>query len=357
MKPLGLGMIGLHHQHPRWYYPLWSYLPEYRPVALAEKDKDFLSNENEFFNLDTHTDYRELLQRHDVDVVIIWLPHSQMPEAVAAAAAAGKHVIVEKPCAADVEGMKNIVETARKYPHIKISAPYCWRTHPVSEKIHSLSRTGVIGRIVAVEGRLNAGVAQRYILDNCPWMLKSSEGGGPMWNLGVHWVDYFRWIIGKEIVSVCGVASGPFGQPERDIEDNAQTLLTFEDGTVGILDISYSLPGSYPGKRDIYIAFRGTKGCITWTPSWQGTRDELLLVSEHESVRDNRCQRIEVISKDIPGYCGHMAWAWLKDFASAVLENHEPIVGIKDLLAAVSVVDAFYRSLLSGCRESILLKE
>ncbi len=35
MKPLGLGIIGLHHQHPRWYYPLWGHLPQYKPVAVA----------------------------------------------------------------------------------------------------------------------------------------------------------------------------------------------------------------------------------------------------------------------------------------------------------------------------------
>ena len=42
MNQLGLGIIGLHHQHPRWYHPLWNHLPEYKPVAIAEQDKDFL---------------------------------------------------------------------------------------------------------------------------------------------------------------------------------------------------------------------------------------------------------------------------------------------------------------------------
>ena len=49
MKPLGLGIIGLHHQHPRWYYPLWNNLPEYIPVAIADDDKPFLDSENDFF--------------------------------------------------------------------------------------------------------------------------------------------------------------------------------------------------------------------------------------------------------------------------------------------------------------------
>jgi len=356
MKPLGLGIIGLHHQHPRWYFPLWSFLPEYRPVAVAEEDEVFLENQKDFYNLDTHTDYRELLGRDDVDVVIIFLPHSRMPEAVREAAAAGKHIIVEKPCAANIEGVDEIVETAHRHPHIKISAPYCWRTHPVSEKIHQAVRDGAIGKITAMEGRLNAGGAHRYVRDNCSWMLKSSEGGGPMWNIGVHWIDYFRWITGSEIVSVSGAVSGPYGQPERDIEDNAQAVLGFENGAVGILDISYSLPESYPGKRDIFVALRGTSGDAAWAPAWQGTTDELLLVSEQNSAGEKRCRRIEVVSKDIPGYGGHMAWTWLRDFAEAIREDSEPSVSIDDIRAAVRVADAFYRSVKSGRSETVNLK-
>ena len=353
MKPLGLGIIGLHHQHPRWYHPLWDHLPEYRPVAIAEEDEAFLAAENEFFRLDAFTDYRKLLGRADIDVVIIFLKHSLMPEAVRAAAAAGKHIIVEKPCAADMDGMRRIAETALTHPDLTIRAPYVWRTHPVSKKIHELIVSGTVGRITAMEARLNAGTAHRYIRDNSQWMLQSSEGGGPMWNLGVHWIDYFRWITGKEITGVSGIVSGPFGKPDRDIEDNAQALLSFGDGAVGIIEASYSLPDSYPGKRDISVTFRGTQGVISWQPAWEGTTDQLLVVSDHELFGEQRCQLIEIVSKKIPGYGGHMAWTWLKDFAAAVREHRAPLVCIDDMVAAVGVADAFYRSVKSGKRETV----
>ena len=354
MATLGLGIIGLHHQHPRWYFPLWAHLPQYKPVAVSEADEEFLEAEKGFFGLDAVTDYRAVLGRDDVDVVIIWLPHSEMPTAVAAAAEAGKHVIVEKPCAADLAGAEAIAATAAAHPEIKISAPYCWRTHPVSVELRKAVDTGLLGDLLAMEGRLNAGGAHRYVRDNAPWMLKSAEGGGPMWNLGVHWVDYFRAVTGEEIVEVSGVAAGPWGEPAREIEDSAQALLKFESGATGILDISYTMPGSYPGVRDIFVAFRGTSGDITWAPAWEGVTDEMLLVSEADGVKEN-CQRIEITSPDIPGYCGHMAWTWLKDFADAVNEQRDPIVTPHDMLRAVQVVDAYYRSLQSGKLEKVNL--
>ncbi|HNX26318.1 MAG TPA: Gfo/Idh/MocA family oxidoreductase [Phycisphaerae bacterium] len=352
MKSLGLGIIGLHHQHPRWYHPLWKNLPEYEPRAIAESDGKFLASENEFFRLDAYDDYRKILERDDIDVVIIWLPHSEMPKAVELAAAAGKHVIVEKPCAATLAGAEQIAETAKKYPNIKISSPYCWRTHPVSGQIRKAVVGGLIGEIRAMEARLNAGMAHRYIRDNSAWTLKASEGGGPMWNLGVHWVDYFRWMTGKEVVSICGAVSRISGGPQRDIEDNSQAVLTFEDGATAILDISYSLLDSYPGKRDIYVSMRGNDGNVSWEPAWQGVHDEFLLVSSHEKP-ESQSRRIHVESKDIPGYCGEMAWTWLKDFAAAVNENRQPMITVDDIIKDVKVVDAFYKSLKTGAIEKV----
>jgi len=352
MTPLGLGIIGLHHQHPRWYHPLWAQLPQYRPVAVAEADEAFLAAESEFFGLDAYADYRGLLERDDIDVVIIWLPHSQMPQAVADAAAAGKHAIVEKPCAADLAGARRIVEAARQHPDVRISAPYCWRTHPVSAELRRAVDEGVLGQVMAMEGRLNAGGAHRYVRDNALWMLRSAEGGGPMWNLGVHWIDYFRWLTRREVVRVAGAVSGPAGGPPRDIEDNAQAVLTFDGGATAILDISYAVPDAWPGKRDIYVALRGSRGSAAWAPGWQGLTDELLLVSDHLDAPD-RCRRVRVASRDIPGYCGQMAWQWLADFAAAARGEQPLDVTADDILAAVQVVDAFRRSVESGRTEEV----
>lgn len=369
MKQLGLAFIGLHHQHPRWYHPLWANLPEYKPLAICEADEAFLKSENEFFKLEAYSDYRRVLDRKDIDVVVLWLPHSQMPRAVEEAAGAGKHVIVEKPCAADLSGARQIVDVARRYPHIRISAPYCWRTHLASAAIREAVDAGLLGEVMAMEGRLNAGGAWRYVRDNALWMLQAREGGGPMWNLGVHWIDYFRWLTGQEVVSVYGTASGPTGEPARDIEDNAQAVLKFSGGATAILDISYGLTDSHPGKRDIYVSLRGQKGDIQWAPAWQGVRDEVLIVSEAAAAAGEHSRRVEVVSQAIPGYCGQMAWQWLRDFAHAVQAGGSdsttrgsglrktgdgaPLASPADILAAIQVVDAFHRSLASGKAEPV----
>ncbi len=358
MKPLGLGIIGLHHQHPRWYHPLWDNLPQYKPVAVAEADEAFLKASNdEFFHLNAYTDYHQLLDRKDVDVVIIWTPHSQMPQVVADAAAAGKHVIVEKPCCADLAGGRRIAEAARKHPRLKISAPYCWRAHSVTPHIRQAVQAGLLGEVRAMEGRLNAGGAHRYIRDNCPWMLLNSERGGPLWNLGVHWIDYLRWMTGREIISVCGQVTRVAGGPQREIEDVGQALLTFDNGAVAFVEASYSLPDSFPGKRDVAVSLRGTLGDAVWNPAWEGVVDKLLLVSEAPHVPPaDRCRTVEITSKFYPGYCGHMGINFLADFADAIRDDRPPMVTPDDILGAVRVADAFYRSVASGKAEKVEAK-
>ncbi len=354
MKPIGIGIIGLHHQHPRWYFPLWAQLPEYRLLAISDPDEPFLDRENEFFGLDATSDYRRLLDRPDIEAVLIFLPHSQMPEAVAAAAAAGKHVIVEKPCAADLAGGRQILDVARRHPRIKISSPYCWRNHPVSDRIAESVRGGLLGQLHTMEARLNAGGAERYIRDNAPWMLDAAERGGPFWNLGVHWIDYLMWLTGRRVRSVFGRMSGPFGPPNRHIEDSAQAILEFEDGAHAMLDISYTIPAEYPGSRDIYVALRGTRGVASWAPAWEGNVDELLLVSRHESLGESeRARRIQIESQPVKGYGGEMGLRWLKAFARAVREDAAPPVTPEQMFETLKVADAFYRSVASGQPEPV----
>ena len=91
----------------------------------------------------------------------------------------------------------------------------------------SLVDSGVLGRIVGCEGRCAAGGLHRYIDGHAAWMLeRDKSGGGPMFNLGVHWIDLFRWLLGSEIAEVIG--KNVRVNENYDIEDNSFALCTFD---------------------------------------------------------------------------------------------------------------------------------
>ena len=123
---------------------------------------------------------------------------------------------------------------------------------------------------------------------------------------------------------------------------------------MAFVEASYSLPDSFPGKRDVAISLRGTLGDVVWNPAWEGVVDRLLLVTEASHVPPpDRCKMLEITSKPYPGYCGHMGINFLTDFAEAIRDDRPPMVTPDDILGAVRVADAFYRSVDSGKAETV----
>lgn len=355
MKPIGLAIWGLHHQHPRWYWPLFQNLPEFKPLVICDDDEGFLAGEKEFFGLEATCDASAMLERDDVEAVMIFLPHSLMPQAVKRALKAGKHVLVEKPMGANLADVEEVVRLASSSRQT-VTTGYCWRHDPMSRRIRQWISDGVLGELFHFEGRMSAGGAWRYIRDNAPWMLKAEEGGGPMFNLGVHWVDLFHWWTGLEVTAVRGRTTTIGGEPQRTIEDNAYALLEYENGATGVLDISYSVPPSFPQGRDLFVSIRGTRGVVNWYPSWGGDDHELLLVSEHESVGENKVQPIRQPTLKVPGYCGEMGLEYLRSWAGSIRDGAEVSIPVSDGLRAARVAEAVLESARRGERVEIVKK-
>ena len=124
--------------------------------------------------------------------------------------------------------MAGVARAARE-AKVKLTTGYCWRLHPAAVALKRIVRSGILGSIVGGEGRCAAGRLQRYTDGNASWMLQREiSGGGPMINLGVHWIDLFRWMLEDEVVEVSGrnvKVSGEF-----DVEDNSFAHLRFSQG-------------------------------------------------------------------------------------------------------------------------------
>jgi predicted dehydrogenase len=271
----------------------------------------------------------------------IFLPHADCPEAAVRCARAGIHLMVEKPVAASAAGAARIARAARR-AGVQMTTGYCWRWHPVAREIKRLIGSGAIGRVVGGEGRCAAGRLGRYVEGKAAWMLsRARSGGGPMYNLGVHWIDLFRWLLGDEVraVSGCNVKVNT----EYDIEDNSFAHLRFAGGAVVALDISYTVPDSFPHGRDLYIALRGTRGVISWAPAYEGQKDILFACSDAAGA-SARQQSREFELEQVKGYSGIMGLEYVRAFVGAVRRNAEPPVTGEDGVAALRVVEAVYRS-------------
>ncbi|MGO8815752.1 MAG: Gfo/Idh/MocA family protein [Terriglobia bacterium] len=345
-QPLTVGFLGLSHLHPPSYMPLFQAIPGAAVVAVADSNRAVLDRFIKDFPVRGHSDWRDLLERESLDLAVIFLPHADCPDAAVACAQRGIHVLVEKPMAASAEGVRRMITAAHRAGVI-LSAPYVWRYHPVALQMKKLIEQGITGRIVGCEGRCAAGRLGRYTDAHAGWMLeKARSGGGPMFNLGVHWIDLYRWLLADEVDEV--IAKNVHANQRYDIEDNSFALLTFSRGTVLALDISYTVPASYPFGRDLYLALRGETGVLSWSPSFEGTRESLLVCSDSGEFAETSRQHIEFALPQRPGYAGAMGHAFLSGLVESIRSGKPPAITGQDGLKALEVAEAIYQSAESG---------
>jgi len=341
-----VGFIGLSHLHPRGYATLFQAIPGTSLVAAADSNPAVLEGFAQGLTVRGYADWRELLAKERLDLALIFLPHADCPDAAVACAARGVHVVVEKPMAASAEGARRIIAAVEKADVI-LSTPYVWRYHPVVQQMKKLIEEGITGRVVGCEGRCAAGRLSRYIEGHAGWMLeKARSGGGPMFNLGVHWIDLYRWLLADEVVEV--MAKNVRVNQQHDIEDNSFALLTFSGGTVLALDISYTVPDSYPFGRDLYLALRGTAGVLSWSPSFEGVKERLFVCSDSGEYSQAAQQHIDFELPQQPGYGGIMGLRFLSDLLEAILMGKPPAITGQDGLKALEVAEAIHQSAESG---------
>jgi predicted dehydrogenase len=287
-----------------------------------------------------------MINREQLDLVVLFLPHAECPEAAIACAERGINILVEKPMAASSEGVQRMIVAAKKASVI-LSTSYVWRFHPVVRQMKKLIEEGVLGQVVGCEGRCAAGRLGRYIQGNAGWMLvKALSGGGPMYNLGVHWIDLYRWLLADEVVEVMG--KNVQVDQAYDIEDNSFAILTFSRGTVLSLDISYTVPDSYPFGRDLFLALRGTAGVLSWSPSFEGVKERLFVCSDSGEYAESPRRHIEFELQPHPGYAGVMGVRFLSELVRSIRTGTPPEITGHDGLKALEVVEAIYQSAESG---------
>lgn len=341
-RVLKVGIVGLGHLHPRAYMPLFEQVVTTEVVAVAEADEALRKGFCADFGVAGYGLLEAMLAAEQLDIAAIFLPHVDCPAAAVQCAANGVHLMVEKPMATSAKEAERIVEAAKK-ANVKLTTGYCWRMHPAAVEFKRLIGSGLLGRIVGAEGRCAAGRVSRYIEGHAAWMLeRARSGGGPMFNLGVHWIDLFRWMLEDEVVE----ASGRMVKinTEHDIEDNCFAHLKFSKGTIASLDISYTVPEAFPHGRDLYLSVRGTKGVVSWSPAYEGEKDVLFVCSDGASFGGSPRQRREFEIEPVAGYSGYMGLAYVRSLAEAIVKDQAPPITGEDGVAALQVVEAVYAS-------------
>ena len=177
-------------------------------------------------------DWRELLQRSDVDVVVVATTNDVLAEISRAAVEAGKHVLVEKPAARNVAELDLVIAAAQQ-AHRLVRVGFNHRYHPALLKAHALLESGVLGPLMFVRGRYGHGGRLGYDKE---WRADPARsGGGELIDQGVHLIDLARWFLG-DFAAVEGFAHTYFWN--MPVDDNAFLLLKTPGQQAAFLQVS-----------------------------------------------------------------------------------------------------------------------
>jgi predicted dehydrogenase len=209
----------------------------------------------------SYTEYRALLERPDIQVVSLCLPNDLHCQATLDAAAAGKHVICEKPLCVTLEEADRMIAACQKAGvKLMYAEELCFTPKYVRAK--QLVDEGALGDIYLVKQ------SEKHNGPHSDWFWDvSRSGGGVTLDMGCHAVEFFRWILGKrKITSVYAQMNTVLHRDRTEGDDHAILLLEFEGGAVGMAEESWAKPGGMDDRSEIY----GTAG-VTYADLLHGS--------------------------------------------------------------------------------------
>jgi predicted dehydrogenase len=275
-----------------------------------------------------------LLARDDIQAVIIATPHRTHLPLTQAAAAAGKHVYVEKPMAVTVAECDGMIEACRRAGvFLTVNKVTRYRESPTAAK--ELIDSGRIGELRMV--RVLSSVVGYHPADH-GWA-KDPEEGGAWLDMGVHLFDGLRWFTGSDVDTVFAKVVDWGGTGQRR---SGMAQLVLKNGVIAQVWISFEMPAPGLGSQSQWT-FVGSDGIIE-SDSYGKVR-----LGTGESWDDVFEMPPFGLNSDTISPVRLKAFArQTEDFAQAVRDSRPPAVGPENGRAAVELVEATARSSETG---------
>jgi predicted dehydrogenase len=285
-----------------------------------------------------------LLASPDIDAVSICTPSGAHLEPALAAAAAGKHVMIEKPLEVTTERVDRVI-TACREADVALGAIFPRRFQDPSRALKAAIDAGRFGRLVLGDVAIKWYRTQEYY-DQGGWRgTWKLDGGGALMNQGIHGIDLLQWLLGG--VSSVAAFTATLAHERIEVEDTAAAAIRFGNGALGAIE---GTTGSWPGAK-IRIEIGGSKGSAVLEDetilAWRFDKEE----PDDEEIRRRFGPR-EGLSGGGAGdpraisFEGHRRQ--FDDFIQALKAGRRPGCSGEDARAAVAIITGIYRSAREG---------
>jgi predicted dehydrogenase len=326
--PVDVAIVGCAHRPHAWSYArALSGSSAARLVAVFDEDETLGRSVADDFSAPWSDDLRGVLATPGLEAVVVCSPTARHRGHVEAAAAAGCHVLSEKPVATTVDDARAMVATCAR-AGVQLHTAFVSRFLPHVRTVKQALDGGTLGEVIG----LRAGNRGRPPLPpGYPaWITDRAEaGGGALIDHSVHLTDLVRHLTGREITRVAAETGSLLWN--ASVEDCALLSLVLDGGAVASLDPSWSVPSNNPWDYDFFLRLVGTGGSVDL---------------------DDLAESVQIVSGGtgdglrLAGFARDPDAAMIEQFCASVREGRmlEPCASGEDGLRALEVALAGYVS-------------
>ena len=300
-------------------------------AAICDRDEKRLAKIGNQYSVERrHTDYRDVTEDPDIDIISICSYDDWHAEQAVSALNHGKHVMIEKPIALyprDAERILRAKEDSGKF----ITSNLILRQSPRLREVKRMIDAGEFGDIFCIEGD--------YIHEIL-WKITEGWRGKmdfycTVYGGGIHLIDLMRWLLSEEIVEVSGMGTDLLTRQSRyPRDDTFINLFKFEGGALGKCLTTFGPQRTKFHALNIYGTRRTFINDMPNAKMFHGTEqnDEAVVTTPYPGMKKG----------DL-----------LPEFVEAIRANREPTVGARDVFRVMDVCFAAWESARSGHRVKV----
>jgi predicted dehydrogenase len=326
-RKIRFAVIGLGHIAQAAVLPGFTHAGKAELAALVSGDPKKLKKLARQYKVTrtfSYDDFDQCLADPDIDAVYIALPNDLHCDCVLRAAAAGKHILCEKPLADEPAAARLMLRTARAHG-VRLMTAYRLHFEPANLSTLKLIRSGALG-----EPRYVTSSFSYQVTDPDNIRLKAARAGGPVYDIGIYCLNAARHLLGGEPIEVSAFLARTKDPRFAEVEETAAVILRFPAGRLASFVVSF---GAGSVSRCEWV---GTKGSVVLEPAFEYASGLRQVVTRDEKPHEKTFPHTDQFGGEIDAFCG------------CVLQDLEPGPNGEEGLADLRVIEAIFTSARTG---------
>ena len=325
--PIRYAVIGLGHIAQAAVLPAFEHVRKTSQLAaLVSDDPEKLKELGERYGVERRASYDQLdslLQGGGIDAVYIALPNHLHREYTERAAAAGVHVLCEKPMAVTEQDCRAMINTCEENGVLLMIA-YRLHFEPANLRAAELARDGTLGDVRIFNSVFTMQVREGDI------RLRQETGGGTLYDIGIYCINAARYLFRSDPIEVFAFSASTGEARFREVDEMTSVVMRYPDERLATFTVSF-------GAADVSsYQLVGTQATLRVDPAYEyaGTLKHHLTLGDKTRIKTFR-KRDQFAAE-------------LDYFSRCIRRSRIPEPSAREGLADVQIIEALLRSALTG---------